>query len=230
MKILKSKKFKNAGMGLVEIIVALGISVVTLTGAAVFSASLRKRAQENFMEISVLQLQSLVTEELRLVELGLKKDVKEGKRFADNTDFLYKSRLNNQALNWAGFCNQQPGINAAQYLSITLPDFVTANADHKISFGVLSQGAGVDVRNNVEGMNNVLFYPIPSSVQFGAFSSTNARVAIQKYIDSSDSGGLGLGNTIKFKIIVNYTLFGNDERYTVSQDVTMIHNLVCKQP
>jgi type II secretory pathway pseudopilin PulG len=207
---LKLNKLKHAGMGLVEVVVAIGISVVTLTGAAVFSSSLAKRAQQNFVEVSVNQLQSLITEQIRLAESELKKDTSE---FKNNGDTF--TRAFSTANDWDNFC----GLGT-QSLNISLPNFVSYN---HVSFG---NPSGAQTQVPTDDGANYIFTDIGTSERYGAFDNMPVAIGINKRIPNV-SGNSPFDKVISLKTVIRYQIYGKTY-YTKPEEIKLLAYLVCK--
>ncbi len=223
--VVKKKRLKDIkspkGMGLVEVVVAIGISVVTLTTAVVFSTQLSRRAEENFVESSVLQLQSLISEELRLVEQGLKKDViaVPARKLADG-QFLPASgaSLPTPQLTWAQFCSNKP---LDKTMAINLPDF--SSSVHKVSLYPVNSGTTLTVPSDG---SQYIFSPVIGNPKFGSFTNINVDVSLTKIVSSTNIGTGADVNTITIKSIIHYKMFGRDY-FTKPQEIKMIYNSVC---
>lgn len=220
-----TRKFsKPKGMGLVEILVAIGISIITLTGAVVFSTTLARRAQENFVEVSALQLQSLFVEELRLMELGLKSDVQNN----PNASSAYSAPNTFLGSEWQSFCSN----SSLAYFKMTLPDMATSQSTpFRIS---LTDASTNGAQKPVPAEGGVQYYfadPfIGTGIQrFGAFNTSGSggikvMTSMKKTVVSSSSNPLN--NIITIKTITTYNMFGKDY-FTKPQEVKMIYSLVC---
>jgi len=230
MKEFKKQKLKRGiskGMSLIEIVVAIGISVITMTGAAVFSTELVRRSQENFVEISMLQLQSIITEQLRLVESGLKLDVaaSPAKHFADGTDFLARNKPANvsNVVTWENLCTTSPS-----FYNISLPTFDSGPNIHQIYFLDISstgQAPNPPAASGSQIPADTKFAPVMGDVKFGAINNTPTRVSIRKEIR-----GTGDLRSIVFSSIIYYKVINNKNVFTKPQEIRFVYDLVCKQP
>jgi type II secretory pathway pseudopilin PulG len=227
------QRINPRGMGLIEIIVAIGISVITLTTAVSLSVRISIRAQENFVETSVLQYQALVSEELRLLEIGLKREVLLGNTFATG---VFLPPASPTYLTWAKFCGNNP---SDQYMSISLPSYKTAYAVDTMRLTSVTAGSNevidelVDTANGEDGRfrfgdlkdsNNQ-----PISYTFGSFNSNDMRmeISLKKTVTSSAVfAGNADFNNITVKSVIRYNLY-NKAYYTKPQEIRMVYNSVC---
>jgi type II secretory pathway pseudopilin PulG len=205
---------KRKGMTLVEILVAIAISIFTMTSSAVFCVSLVQRAQLNFIEISALQLQTIVTEQLRLVESALKKDAK-SKTYTDTTSYLYDTNPGVSVQPWADICSTS---STAKYY------YVDNNDTDKI---IRITALGVtDPVYTVEG-NSYTFKVLDPTIEanYGGFSGANTEVLMsvkKTYVTSSD-----IGEYVSFNTVIGYKLYGK-YFYTKPLETRMIKSLICK--
>jgi hypothetical protein len=206
---------KPKGMGLVEIIVAIAISVVTLTSSVVFSSRLAMRAQQTFVEESVLQLQSIISEQLRLIEQGLKRDVKNN--LTMSTGGYLPAAASAPQMTWTQFCSSNV---ANSHFTTNLPTFSSDFATHTANLLVAS---GTAVTTPEDGTNLYIFTPVTGNGKFGAFTNVPVEIGLRKSVDSSTSG---LGNNITIRTMIRYTLY-KKTYYTKPQEIKMIYNLVC---
>ena len=212
-KICKKINLKRVGMGLVEVVVAIGISVVTLTGAAVFSSSLAKRSQENFVEVSIVQLQSLITEQIRLAESELKKDSAEFKNNGDTATRVFSA--NN---GWDNFCNL-----ASENLVMSFPNF-TSNSN--VSFSPVS-GAGRQIAVPTDDGRLYTFVDINTSEKFGSFENMPVAVGINKTIPNVSNTNSPFEKVISLKTVVRYQIFGKTY-FTKPEEIKILGYLTCK--
>jgi hypothetical protein len=215
---------KTKGMGLVEVIVAIGISVVTLTGAGVFSSQLVKRAQNNFMEISVNQLQGTINEQLRLVESGLKQDVVSGIQIAGD-GFIKQNNakaLTTNVASWADLCSAD-----IIYYNINLPSFSAGTADSAIYFLPLASSSNP---KTVDGVSIPFGVPQGNTTQFGPvkYDSGNVLISIKKSIGKAviPNTNTDLGNAVIFESIIYYNIY-NKPQFSKSQQIRMNYTSVC---
>ncbi len=213
MRRIFSGKFnvKRSGMGLVEVVVAIGISVITLTGAVKFSSALAQRSQKSFVEVSASQLHTIMNEEVWLLELTMKKDKAAGftSIFPNDTE-------------WNNFCSTSNSFYRSFKLSI--PSFspgTISTISVQPQLIVASDNPQVKA---VEG-NNYTFYNMfaASNLQgYGAFSKNSQQVNITFYKNVVKSQ-----NDISITTVVNYNIF-NTDYFTPPQDIHMLYDLVCK--
>lgn len=225
MRLPSARKFsKPKGMGLVEILVSIGISIVTLTGAVVFSTNLARKAQENFVEVSALQLQSLLVEEVRLMELGLKSDVQN----TSGNSSAYTAPNTFLGPQWQLFCNN----NSLTFFKMTLPDMTTSQSTPvNISLSDIST-TGTLMTVADEGNAQYRFadpFAGTGIQRFGAFNTSGSggirvMASMKKTVVSGNPNPLN--NIITVKTIVTYNMFGKDY-FTKSQEVKMVYSLVC---
>lgn len=216
---------KPRGMGLVEIVIAIGISVITLTSSVVFSTRLSMRSQQIFVEESIAQLQAIITEELRLIEQGLKRDViaTQGVANAINQGTFLPANPTASTpprMTWAQFCN----ATQYNYFTINLPAFSGNNtyADHKI---VVSQAVGAATTPPEDNKTNYVFMPLSGNTSFGSFKGIPVELGLHKTVTPSNTG---LGNNITIKSIIRYKLYNKNKYiYTKPQEIRMVYNLVC---
>jgi hypothetical protein len=210
----KAEKRHPKGMGLVEVIVAIAISVVTLTSSVVFSTRLEMRSQQSFVDESILQLQNLITEQLRLVEQGLKRDVKNNLTFA-TAAFLEPDSTGTTFMTWRQFCSDTLSYNN---FSMVLPTF--SGLTHTIR---LSSVTGTGEKIPDDDVNLYVFSTVSGNESFGSFEKLPVQIGLRKsFVDSSS----GLGKNIVIKTVVKYSLY-NKTYYTKPQEVSMIRSLVC---
>jgi hypothetical protein len=206
MKVLNSKlNIKRRGLSIIEVIVAIGISVVTITGAAQFSLNLVHRAQENFVEESALELQTLINEQLRFLEFMLRKDIKDS---------------NPSISNRAAFCS----TNQLGYFKMNLPNF--DGSSNNLTLSAIPQTG-----NAVIVDSDSFYFSDPFSAaqnqynRFGAFDRVDdaVQVSIKKEVNP---GSNPTDNFITLKTVVKYDVFGT-AKYTKIQETKMIYSLVC---
>lgn len=209
-------------MSLVEIIVAIGISVITLTSAVVFSSALTKRSQENYMEISAIQLQGLVAEQLRLLESGLKKDIKNGLK-PNDSPANPNSYLDSST--WRKICSYN---STPEYYTLSFPGFPSTNA--KINIRQDQSGMVQKVapdQDSGSGTINAYYYKLQGPKSFGSFKLDSNPVFVSIGKTSNYDRSNAINNYVTFKIIVNYKVLGSTEYFTKTEEVKMIYSLIC---
>jgi prepilin-type N-terminal cleavage/methylation domain-containing protein len=241
MNIKRLKFNKKKGFSLIEIVVALGISVITLTGSAVFSTQLITRAQDNFMEVSALQLQGMITEQLRLLESGLKNDVANNRRCTlgpspscstSSSRYLPVTTPDQ----WARICSNSS--NTSYRFAMNFPVFNNQRTDSNAkaivstpaseqSFPVGEVGVGMNFYGQT-GNTTARFYRLTTSTspwlnRFGAFETDDTPVFVN--IEKIYENATNLSRVI-FRVIIRYEVLGQ-ARYTRSQEIQMVHSLIC---
>lgn len=207
------KRKKVLGLSLIEILVAITISVVTLTSSAVFASQLVTRAQTNFMEISALQLHNLTIEQLRLIESGLRRDAKVYD-YNDSASYLFISGASPQP--WQLMCDKDSTIPRYFYLQ-----------DNTSSGSVEARTITVPARTqSLDGLSYD-FYRFPDSIKtnYGGFTSSNTEVliSIRKIFRTSAD----FGEYISFSSVVSYRLY-NRYYFTKPIETRVIWALVCR--
>lgn len=203
-------------MSLIEIVVAIGISVVTMTGAAVFSNSLVVRAQDNFSETAALQLQTLVNEQIRLLELSMKRDIKAEK---DPTEGGYLP-----SAIWTRICSESLNNNGI-FLQLNFPAFNNSSAQ-TITLDSLA-ASNISLSPDTGEANGYKFYKFSNLNRLGSFESSKSpvHISIKKEMDSSLGQG-DLLKSVKFTTMIGYTVLGK-QRFTKPQEIKMVYSLVC---
>lgn len=227
-KLLKISKAKKLGMSLMEIIIAIAISSITLTVSAIFSTQLTFKAQENFMAESSAQYQNLIAQQFRLLEsdmITLKKKNAIGGTKVQPMAFPAKFTGLNP---WRTMCTL--GTASPIHYSITLPKVVDPNQTIDIK---LNQVTSVAVSEQYTE-NGKLFYfvPIPQKEQLtGAFAqlaTTNRTVFIAIRKTEPNSGIAGVPNPILFEIRLRYSVLNRSTpAYSKVTEVQMVKDLVC---
>jgi len=218
------KKFivrKRKALSLVEIIVAIGISAITLTTSSVFSTRLMIRAQQNFMDDSAVQLTNIIVEQLRLAESEMQQVKIINAKGGNSIPRVFRSLSE-----WQDFCN----VGGNPNLFVDIPRAVSGGSTHNVQIGFLNGQAN----SNVEGIN-YLFQNITDREKLtGAFyTGSNSAVqelgvGIQKTINNSSSA---LGEVINVNVVIRYYLFNikttEYTKYSRPTTVKMIKSTVC---
>lgn len=220
------------GISLVETIVAIGISSVTLTTASIFSTRLVIRAQENFMEESAVQLQNIVAEQLRLIEadLQLNKAIRINNPNSPEP-FAFSSPSANYSWKGAGgisFCDSDTPIN----LQMNLPDFTQSqsNSEQPIylqqitSANILTPGS-----SDYPDYAGYTLFALQKNQLTGSFATSDNTIylGIRKTVTSTTISGETL-SSISFNIVTAYKVLNQPKfTFSVPLEVKMVKDLVC---
>lgn len=218
MKLSLKKIFfkRRNGMNLVEIVVAIGVSVITLTTSAVFSTRLIVRAQQNFMEDSATQLTAVIVEELRLAEIEMQET---RTKYTQGQPTVFPNVFANQS-DWInGFC----ALGGKPNMAIDIPRAVkntTQNFDFNISFLT-------DITNATVEKKNYQIKDITDQDQLtGAFfiaSNSKLGVGILREVATNT-----LGTIITLSIVVRYYILNQPTpQYTRPVEVKMVKDTIC---
>lgn len=212
---------RSKGLSLVEIIVAIGISVITLTTSAVFSTRLIIRAQQNFMQDSAVQLSNIIVEELRLAEVDMQSAKKIVSQGGSAVPKVFAS-----AGDWTKFCSVGGNAN----LGIDLPKVINnpATLDFKISFvSDITNGDFEGQQYRIEDITDK--DKLTGAFYIGSGSSVqNLGIGIQRKIDNTNAA---LGQIVNLNIILRYYLFNiktaEYTKYTRPINIKMIRDTIC---
>ena len=211
-KILFTKK---QGLNLVEVVVAIGVSIVTLTTSAVFSTRLIIRAQENFMVDSSTQLVTLLTEQFRLIEA----DMQNTKKTVGNDTTTYPSTLKNRQT-WNDICASE---KSEVYLKTDIP---IVGSENQSNINLVTQETKNDIKTPY---GKYQFNYISKDSQTGAFyiaKDSNIGISIKRTI--TEDGVSALGPVLNFSIITSYSVPNLAEtRFSTPVQIKMFKSSVC---
>lgn len=202
-KIKKLRLQNPKGTTLVEVIVAIGISVITITSAAVFTGDLNRRAQENFAEVAANQLHTLMIDQLNLIEADLRNPPS-------------KSILSTAARNLLCTQNNVP-------LQISFPKFDDTYTTSLNISQVLTPAYTRIVNVNGSDVNFSFFIAqeantTPNNVRIGSYSNTPVWPAI--YMTRTNDGFLN------FATVVGYRVF-NKDYFTTPVEIKFERSKLC---
>lgn len=235
MKAKILNKFKK-GLSLMEVVVAIAISMISMTVTSIYTTQLMIAAQQNFFESSSNEYESMVIEQLRLVESNLQ----EAKSKAE---LGLISTLNGLPLNITPqtndtFCGN-PDLDLAQgqlFLTMSLPDFFPATptpttvapTSFQIQLSTLPGTGTFEIINaNEEGVT-YKFVRISDSQKTGAMRTSgyqNIGIAMTRIVEKGSSG---TGDFIVIKVRFAYQIPGQSSyRFTKVTDVRMLRDFIC---
>lgn len=210
---------KKRALSIVEVVVAIGVSVITLTTSAIFSTRLIARAQENFMADSALQLTNIIVEQLRLVEADMQSKVTELKSSPNNSAF--PPTLNSRET-WNNICSTS---NGRIYLTTNLP--IVGNSYASSSNTVNINLAIVTGTETQTPYGDFVFQKVQLDRQTGAFfiyKESDLKVSISRTFERSNV----LGDLLVFQIIASYKVPNlASVQYSNLVTVKMFRQAVC---
>lgn len=212
-KIKKTLSSKKIGLSLIEVIVAIAISGMTLTVSAVFSTRVMIYAQENFMQDSSNQLNALISEQLKFIELDLTE--------AKLSNGSITPKIQNEL--WGQICNLKGNYTDIRHFNISIPSYDSSSMNF-----VFSQSTNtLSTINGYEG--SFKFNPLTQNQLMGSFleqklttSSNNPRVsyAVRVY---------GNQETLTFESIVRYYVLNqSDPKYTDLIKIVSYKGIICR--
>lgn len=225
---IRLRKFLNKtkkGINLVEIIVAIGVSSIALTTSAIFSTRLMYRSQENFMADSSTQLQTLVAEQLKLIEADM---TSARQKYSSGDAAIFPSSLPSQSA-WIG----AGGLCAKQtiHYSMTLPEVVNSSQTINLQLRELGQSEFDANKDSIESGNEFGFIPLKQAELTGAFSQLITQdniVALALRKTEIPSGIAGIPNILLFEIVIRYFVLDKSiPDFSNITEVKMPKNLVC---
>lgn len=213
------------GINLVEIVVAIGISSIALTTSAIFSTRLLYRSQENFMADSSTQLQSLIAEQLKLIEADM---VDARQRYSAGTTTAYPLPFGSTAAWKDRFC----GITTSSlHYTITLPLVTNSSQIINLTLRELQQSEYDANKASIEAGNEFGFTPLKPTELTGAFaqlSAQNNQIFVGLRKRELPSGIAGIPNIILFEIVIKYFVLDKTiPDFSNITEVKMVKNLVC---
>ena len=223
-------KSKERGFSLMEVLVAIAISVVTMTSSVVFASQLGIRAQNNLLEETAIQVQNVISEQLRLMELGFRNNKSEH----DITKVGDISALPGTVFFKAGWERVCTTNSSNDYFALNLPDLGNVSGiprDFDLSFSDGDRINGIaeeSIPVEDEKFRSYTYYKIGD--QFGAVNLP-MYVSINKKATYSPSNYLRnpSQNSIDFEVIVYFQSADNPKRAFLSEPmtVTMVYRIVC---
>lgn len=216
---------KKRAMSLVEVVLAIGVSAITLTTSAVFTTRLVAKSQENFMSDSAMQLTNLIVEQLRLVEVDLQMTKSRIAQGADPNSF--PPSLANRNV-WNSICSVIPSSTASAplYLYTQLPTFGQGNSDNSplnVNLSVLSSGTS---HNTPWG--DFLFYTVPQASRMAAFAiDTKSDLQLSIRVTAERNNLLGT-DVLVFTVLTSYKVPNISQRqFSTPVLVKMVKSTVC---
>lgn len=221
---IKCKLRKKKGFSIVEVLVAIAISAIALTSAATFSARLMVRGQMNFLDQSALQLQALVTEQVRFLELSMQNTLLEnGGEYPD-------AGLSNPIVIKDDWQNKICAKNFNSVTPYTITNF-SFDSSQSNSF-TLEDGSGRGISNSGgEYHNSARFISIGSytdgrigilEIGTGANPINNMWIAITSIFEGS-SADLDKAK-INFEIGVRYSTLNENVSYDFTKPIIIQMN------
>jgi prepilin-type N-terminal cleavage/methylation domain-containing protein len=222
--IMKRKLLKKVkkGFSLVEVLVAIAISAIALTSAAIFSARLMSRGQMNFLDQSALQLQALVTEQVRFLEFSMKNSLAEN-------DGNYPASLSNPSMTQDVWKDSVCETGLATTNSYEIENFqFDTNSANTFDF-VISEGTADT--SNIPGEYN-------QSARFHSIVSYTDRIGILEVGSGSGSNKMSIAITsifdgnigdlesasITFEIGVKYSTLNEQITYDFTRPMYVVVN------
>lgn len=223
----KLKKLWNIslGFGLMEVVVSLGISVLGLTGAAVFSNHIITRAQMNFYKLAAVQINSLASENVKYSFFGLE-DVRKDQTQVSTIEGLISSE------SWTNLCDVSSANKKIELSSLTGSNFeiTVSNISTTLSTNLNTalfndypdlEGATTDLREFISIDGDDLEYTLDDSADTdldGKLGGINFNTAVGSggiassfwnsiYLYQSGSSGNEL---INVEVITAYSLIPGD--------------------
>jgi hypothetical protein len=233
--VLDMKKIQNIkqGLSLMEVVVAIAISMITVTVTSVYTTQLMIASQRNYFESSVNEYESIVVEQLRIIESNLQLAKSKGNPgLISSLDLTF---LNSTPMSNATFCGN-PGLASQNQLSlkIDLPEFFPLSPTPPYSVSVTPTPFNPRLSANNDYIYDLtedgvryLFFQINESQLTGALRTAGFRdvgIALTRIVE----GGNGVVDIINIKLKFAYRIYSqNNFRVTKTTDVRMIRDSIC---
>jgi hypothetical protein len=212
----KLLKRKSKALSLVEIVVAIGVSVITLTTSTIFSTRVITSAQQNFMEDSSVQLSNVIVEQFRLAEIEMQNTKAKVISGQPSTPRVFSS-----AADWTTFCNTGTGRN----LFIDTPKAIVNSNDFNYKITFPAGAVNADVGGVSYFIQEISDKEKLTGAFYAASASTVAKVGmgILKTIENQT-----FGQIINLSVVIRYYVLKNpNPNYTNPIQIRMIRDTIC---